>query len=97
MAKASKKHVKKTAPKPKIGAKPPARALSDAELEKVAGGAALGGATTSSPTVSGQAGWIEVNSFQWGVGRGISSPGTGSGDTAGSTPSVSEIVITKKP
>src|SRR5947199_9403573 len=40
-------------------------------------------------------GWIEVNSFQWGVGRGISSPTGGSSDRESSAPSVSEIVVTK--
>ena len=39
--------------------------------------------------------WIEVNSFQWGVGRGISSPTGGSQDREASAPSVSEIVVTK--
>jgi type VI secretion system secreted protein Hcp len=40
-------------------------------------------------------GWIEVSSFQFGVGRGISSPTGGSSDREGSTPSVGEIVVTK--
>jgi type VI secretion system secreted protein Hcp len=40
-------------------------------------------------------GWIELNSFQWGVGRGISSSTGGSADRESSTPSVSEIVVTK--
>jgi type VI secretion system secreted protein Hcp len=40
-------------------------------------------------------GWIEVNSFQWGVGRGISSPTGGSADREASSPSVSEITVTK--
>ena len=40
--------------------------------------------------------WIEVDSFQWGVGRGISSPTGGSSDREGSSPSVSEIVVTKQ-
>jgi len=38
---------------------------------------------------------IEISSFQWGVGRGISSPTGGSSDREGSTPSVGEIVVTK--
>jgi type VI secretion system secreted protein Hcp len=46
-------------------------------------------------TSSGHEKWIEVNSFQWGVGRGIdNSSGSGS-DREGSVPSVSEIVVTK--
>jgi type VI secretion system secreted protein Hcp len=40
-------------------------------------------------------GWIEVNSFQWGVGRGISSPTGGASDRESSAPSVSEITITR--
>jgi len=46
-------------------------------------------------TESKHAQWIEVNSFQWGVGRGISSPTGGSSDREASAPSVSEIVVTK--
>jgi type VI secretion system secreted protein Hcp len=44
---------------------------------------------------AGHSQWIEVNSFQWGVGRGISSPVGGSADRESSAPSVSEIVVTK--
>ncbi len=43
----------------------------------------------------GTDGWVEVNSFQWGVGRGISSPTGGSSDREASAPSISEIVVTK--
>ena len=39
--------------------------------------------------------WIELKSFQWGVGRGISSPTGGSADRESSAPSISEIVGTK--
>ncbi|HYL66826.1 MAG TPA: type VI secretion system tube protein Hcp [Nitrosopumilaceae archaeon] len=46
-------------------------------------------------TATGHQDWIELNSFQWGVGRTISSPTSGSGDRQGSAPSVSEIVVTK--
>jgi type VI secretion system secreted protein Hcp len=46
-------------------------------------------------TAAGHEGWIEVNSFQWGVGRGISSSTGSSSNREGSTPSVSEIVVTK--
>jgi len=46
-------------------------------------------------TATGHEKWIEVNSFQWGVGRGISSPTGGSADREASAPSVSEIVVTK--
>jgi type VI secretion system secreted protein Hcp len=40
-------------------------------------------------------GWIAVNSFQWGVGRGISSAVGNSKNREASEPSVSEITITK--
>lgn len=43
----------------------------------------------------GADGWVEVNSFQFGVGRGIASPTGGSTDRESSAPSVSEIVVTK--
>src|SRR5208337_640048 len=46
-------------------------------------------------TESTHTGWIELNSCQWGVGRGISSPTGGSEDRESSAPSVSEIVTTK--
>jgi type VI secretion system secreted protein Hcp len=46
-------------------------------------------------TATGHEKWIEVNSFQWGVGRGISSPTGASADRESSAPSVSEIVVTK--
>ena len=43
----------------------------------------------------GSDGWFEVNSFNWGVGRGISSPTGGSADREASAPSVSEITVSK--
>jgi type VI secretion system secreted protein Hcp len=46
-------------------------------------------------TESSHSQWIEVNSFQWGVGRGISSPTGGSSDREASAPSVTEAVVTK--
>jgi type VI secretion system secreted protein Hcp len=46
-------------------------------------------------TAQGHEKWIEVNSFQWGIGRGISNASSSPSDREGSTPSVSEIVITK--
>jgi type VI secretion system secreted protein Hcp len=46
-------------------------------------------------TASGHEKWIEVNSVQFGVGRGISAPTGGSADREASAPSVSEIVVTK--
>ena len=47
-------------------------------------------------TADGHAKWIELNSFQWGVGRGITSPTGGSADRESTAPSVSEIVLTKE-
>ena len=38
---------------------------------------------------------IELTSFQWGAGRGVSAPTGAASDREGSAPSVSEIVITK--
>jgi type VI secretion system secreted protein Hcp len=46
-------------------------------------------------TAEGHEKWIEVNSCQFGVGRGISSPTGGSADREATAPSVSEIVVTK--
>jgi type VI secretion system secreted protein Hcp len=43
----------------------------------------------------GDKGWIEVTSFQWGCGRGISSPVGTSSKREASAPSVSEVVVTK--
>ena len=43
----------------------------------------------------GSDGWVEVNSFQFGVGRGIASPTGGSADREASAPSVSEITLSK--
>jgi type VI secretion system secreted protein Hcp len=46
-------------------------------------------------TTAGHEKWIEVHSFQWGVGRGMTNSGGSGADREGSTPSVSEIVLTK--
>jgi len=46
-------------------------------------------------TEDGHKDWVELNSFQWGVGRGISSPTGGTADRESSAPSVSEITVTK--
>jgi type VI secretion system secreted protein Hcp len=53
------------------------------------------GSIKGSVTAAGHAGWIEVNSFQWGVGRGISSPTGSSSGREASAPTVSDIVVTK--
>jgi type VI secretion system secreted protein Hcp len=46
-------------------------------------------------TAANWEGWIELKSFQFGVGRGISSPTGGSADRESSAPSVSEITVSK--
>jgi len=43
----------------------------------------------------GSDGWVEVNSFQYGIGRGIASSTGRSADRESTAPSVSEIVVTK--
>ena len=47
-------------------------------------------------TTDGFKDWIQLGSFQWGVGRGVTLP-HGSEDTReGSEPSISEVVVTKR-
>jgi type VI secretion system secreted protein Hcp len=46
-------------------------------------------------TAEGHKDWVELSSFQWGVGRGISSPTGAAADRESSAPSVSEITCTK--
>jgi len=46
-------------------------------------------------TTAGHEKWIEVSSFQFGVGRGINNSSSSGADREGTTPSVSEIVVTK--
>ena len=46
-------------------------------------------------TAKGYEKWMEVNSFQWGVGRGISSGVGGGSKREATAPSVSEITVTK--
>jgi type VI secretion system secreted protein Hcp len=50
---------------------------------------------TGDVTATGHEQWVEVSSFQWGVGRGISTPTGSGGDRESSAPSVSEVVVTK--
>jgi type VI secretion system secreted protein Hcp len=45
-------------------------------------------------TAAGYEDWIEIQSLQWGVGRGISSS-AGGADREASTPSVSEVTVSK--
>lgn len=47
-------------------------------------------------TADGYTDWIELHSFQWGVGRGISTAGPGGGSKREATaPSISEITVNK--
>jgi type VI secretion system secreted protein Hcp len=46
-------------------------------------------------TAEGHEKWIELTSFDWGVGRDISSPTGASADRESSAPSVNEITVTK--
>ncbi len=46
-------------------------------------------------TEKGHTDWVEVNSFQWGVGRGIGSPVGRAANREASAPSISEITVTK--
>jgi type VI secretion system secreted protein Hcp len=46
-------------------------------------------------TAQGHEQWIECSSFQWGSGRSITNASSSPADREGSTPQVSEIVITK--
>jgi type VI secretion system secreted protein Hcp len=48
-----------------------------------------------SVTSKGHEKWIDLNSLQWGVGRGISITVGSSSDREASTPSISEISVTK--
>jgi len=54
------------------------------------------GAFEGSVTTDGYKNWIELGSFQWGVGRSVSSPSKSADTREGSEPSVSEIVVTKR-
>lgn len=47
-------------------------------------------------TQDNHADWINVNSFQFGVGRGISTPVGGAQNREASEPSISEITVTKQ-
>jgi len=46
-------------------------------------------------TTKGYEKWIELSSWQWGIGRGITSSTAGGADREATTPSVSEMVVTK--
>jgi type VI secretion system secreted protein Hcp len=54
------------------------------------------GSVAGSTTTDGFKDWIQVNSFQWGVGRGVSIPHGAEDTREGSEPSVSEVVVSKR-
>lgn len=54
------------------------------------------GAINGSVTTDGFKDWIELTSFQWGVGRSVNSPSKGEDTREGSEPSVSEVVVSKR-
>jgi len=54
------------------------------------------GALNGEVSATGYEKWIELQSFQWGVGRGISSPSAGGlSKREASAPSISEITVSK--
>lgn len=53
------------------------------------------GSIDGAVTTEGFSKWIEVNSFQWGTGRAISSASRGA-NRESSEPSLSEVVVTKE-
>ncbi len=54
------------------------------------------GSVAGKVTAKGYEGWIELNSLQFGVSRGIGSPHGTDADRESSAPSISEVVITKQ-
>ena len=53
------------------------------------------GAIQGATTTDGFKGWIQLNSFTWGVGRAIGTAARGSTSRESSEPSLGEIVVTK--
>jgi len=53
------------------------------------------GALKGEVTATGYEDWVELTSFQWGVGRGISSGVGGGSKREATAPSVSEITVTR--
>ena len=55
----------------------------------------LYGSLAGDVTTAGFETWTEIQSFQWGVGRGVGSAMGGAMSRESSVPSISEIVVTK--
>jgi len=47
-------------------------------------------------TSKGHENWIQLGTFEWGLGRGIANPGSSGADREADTPTVSEIIVTKE-
>ncbi|HTW26698.1 MAG TPA: type VI secretion system tube protein Hcp [Acetobacteraceae bacterium] len=54
------------------------------------------GSVKGAVTTEGFKDWIEVDSLQWGVGRGIGSAARGPESRESSEPSISEVTVTKR-
>jgi len=54
------------------------------------------GSVSGDVTTTGYTNWIELETFQWGIGRGIGSAARGLENREASEPSISEIVVTKR-
>jgi type VI secretion system secreted protein Hcp len=54
-----------------------------------------GGKVEGDVTAAGHEKWVELNSFQWGVGRGIRTRTGKVADREASAPSISEVSLTK--
>ena len=53
------------------------------------------GSVNGAVTTKGFEKWIELSSFQWGVGRAVGTAARGSTNREGSEPSISEVTVTK--
>ena len=56
----------------------------------------LFGSVAGDVTTKGFETWTELQSFQWGVGRGVASAMSGAMSREASVPSISEIVVSKR-
>jgi type VI secretion system secreted protein Hcp len=48
---------------------------------------------TGGVSAGGHTGWIQVVGFEWGLGRGVTTPVGNTQDREGDAPSISEIII----
>ena len=54
------------------------------------------GTIKGSVTEEGHIGWVDVSSFQWGVGRAVGSPTGRAANREAGAPSISEITVSKQ-